>query len=266
MPDASAELLWLQLRAEVAEIARAEPLLAPGLQALVLDQKGLQQALAAILADRLATTHLPAPALAAALAEVLMGDAALEAAVQRDLRAILDRDPAARSAAQPLLHFKGFHALEAHRVAHALWTQGRRALAYHLQDRVSEVFGVDIHPAAVIGRGVFIDHGTGVVIGETAVVGDDVSLLHEVTLGGTGKEVGDRHPKIGNGVLIGAGAKILGNVTVGNGSKVAACSVVLADVPPRSTVAGIPAKVIGRPGSDEPGRQMDQTLDIDFVI
>jgi serine O-acetyltransferase len=198
--------------------------------------------------------------------QALSDSAFIREALRRDLTAVLQRDPAARGLAQPFLHYKGFHALQAHRVAHWLWGKGRESLACYLQSRVSEVFAVDIHPAARMGKGILIDHGTGVVIGETAVVGDDVSLLHEVTLGGTGKECGDRHPKVGNGVMIGAGAKILGNVRIGNGSKVAAGSVVLHEVPPHATVAGVPAKIVGHPATDEPALQMDQQLDTDFTI
>ena len=187
-------------------------------------------------------------------------------ALRRDLSAVQERDPAARSMIVPFLYFKGFHALQAHRAAHWFWLQGRTALALYLQSQVSEVFNVDIHPAARIGKGILMDHGTGVVIGETAVIGDDVSLLHEVTLGGTGKESGDRHPKVGRGVMIGAGAKILGNITIGEGSKIAAGSVVLSDVPAHSTVAGIPAKVVGRPKTTTPSLLMDQAVEYDYCI
>jgi serine O-acetyltransferase len=180
--------------------------------------------------------------------------------IRRDLEAVLERDPASHGVSEPFLHYKGFHALQAYRVAHWLWENGRHALACYLQNRISEVFAVDIHPAARIGKGILIDHATSVVIGETAVVEDDVSMLHEVTLGGTGKTTGDRHPKVHRGVLIGAGAKILGNVHVGEGSKVAAGSVVLTDVPPHTTVAGIPAVVIGKPSTAEPSLEMDHRI------
>ena len=160
----------------------------------------------------------------------------------------------------PFLFFKGFHALQAYRLAHWLWNEKRRHLALYLQTRVSDLFAVDIHPAARIGSGIMMDHATGIVIGETAVVEDNVSMLHAVTLGGTGKEAGDRHPKIRTGVLIGAGAKILGNIEIGKGARVAAGSVVLQNVPPCKTVAGVPAKVIGDSGCAEPAREMDQML------
>lgn len=180
--------------------------------------------------------------------------------MRADIRAITERDPAATRFSEPLLYFKGFHALQTHRVAHWLWSEGRRELALFLQSRASEVFGVDIHPAARIGKGILVDHATGVVVGETAVVEDNVSILHEVTLGGTGKDCGDRHPKVRHGVLIGAGAKILGNVEVGEGAKIGAGSVVLEDVPAHATVAGVPAKVVGIAEGDEPARTMDHRL------
>ncbi|MEO1996870.1 MAG: serine O-acetyltransferase, partial [Planctomycetaceae bacterium] len=181
-------------------------------------------------------------------------------AIIRDLMAVRERDPASHGFWQPFLYFKGFHAIQSYRVAHSIWLQDRHTLAIHLQNRISEVFAVDIHPAAQIGTGILIDHGTSVVIGETAVVEDNVSMLHEVTLGGTGKVVGDRHPKIRRGVLIGAGAKVLGNLEVGEGAKIAASSVVLEDVPPHCTVAGVPARIVGRPEYDEPAREMNQSL------
>jgi serine O-acetyltransferase len=168
--------------------------------------------------------------------------------------------------ALPFLYFKGFQALQSYRASHWLWNQDRKPLALYLQSRISEAFDVDIHPAARIGKGILIDHGTGVVIGETAVVGDNVSMLHEVTLGGTGKESGDRHPKVGHGVLIGAGAKILGNIRIGDGSKIAAGSIVLDEVPAHTTVAGIPAKPVGRPKSVEPALLMDQSVEHDYSI
>ena len=180
--------------------------------------------------------------------------------IRADIRATRDRDPAAKGFSEPFLYFKGFHALQTHRVAHFLWHGGRQSLALFLQNRTSEVFGVDIHPAARVGNGILIDHATSVVIGETAVIEDNVSILHEVTLGGTGKADGDRHPKVRHGVLIGAGAKILGNVEVGRGAKVGAGSVVLEDVPPHCTVAGVPAQIVGTPNVDEPALEMDHRL------
>ena len=258
--------VWNRLHAEVASMAQSEAMLASYLYAAVLNHDSLEGALSYLLAAKLASPYLSAMSLRDVFLQALSDSAFIREALRSDLTAVEQRDPAARGLAQPFLHYKGFHALQAHRVAHWLWGKGRESLACYLQSRVSEVFAVDIHPAARMGKGILIDHGTGVVIGETAVVGDDVSLLHEVTLGGTGKESGDRHPKVGNGVMIGAGAKILGNVRIGNGSKIAAGSVVLREVPPHATVAGVPAKIVGRPATDEPALQMDQQLDGDFAI
>jgi serine O-acetyltransferase len=189
--------------------------------------------------------------------EAIAADPWIGSAARADLVATHERDPACERFLEPLLYFKGFQALQAHRVAHWLWGQGRRDMAQFLQARVSEVFGVDIHPAARMGQGIMIDHAHSIVIGETARVGDNVSMLHSVTLGGTGKEHGDRHPKIGDGVLIGAGAKVLGNIHVGHCSRIAAGSVVLQDVEPLKTVAGIPAKVVGEAGCATPSLSMD---------
>jgi serine O-acetyltransferase len=251
---------WEQIQAEARREAEREPVLVSFLFASVLWHKRLEDGLAVILANKLHTPELPAILLRDLIDEALADDAAIRASVRADLLAARTRDPAARGYAQPFLYYKGFHALQAYRVAHWLWERGRTGLAAHLQNRISESFGVDVHPAARIGSGVLIDHGTSVVIGETAVVEDNVSLLHEVTLGGTGKESGDRHPKVRRGVLIGAGAKILGNIEIGTGSKVAACSVVLRDVPPHTTVAGIPARVVARCTVAEPALEMDSTF------
>jgi serine O-acetyltransferase len=192
--------------------------------------------------------------------EAYATDPDLGQAARADLVAVYDRDPACHRFLQPILYFKGYQAVQAYRVGHWLWQAGRIDLAYFVQMRVSEVFGVDIHPAAKIGRGIMIDHAHSIVIGETAVVGDNVSMLHSVTLGGTGKEDGVRHPKIGNGVLIGAGAKVLGNIEIGYCSRIAAGSVVLQDVPPCSTVAGVPARVVGEAGCAQPSVTMDHLI------
>lgn len=261
-----ADLIWIRLRKEVDEFARLEPLLAGFLHDMVLKHRSLESALSYFLACKLGSSYLGATTLRDIIFEAVDASADIREAVRRDLTAVVERDPAARSLALPFLHFKGFHALQSYRVAHWLWLQGRHPLALFVQSRISEAFDVDIHPAARIGKGILIDHGTSVVIGETAVVGDDVSLLHEVTLGGTGKESGDRHPKVGNGVLIGAGSKILGNIMIGAGSKIAAGSVVLSEVPPNSTVAGIPAKIVGKPRVAEPSRVMDQCVELDYCI
>ena len=258
--------VWNRLRHDVFHAAGKEPLLADFMHDMVLRHASLEASLSYLLAGKLASAHLPAIALRGVIHEVLLASADIREAVRRDLSAVVERDPAATSLAVPYLNFKGFQALQAYRVANWLWNQERVSLALFLQSRISEVFNVDIHPAARIGKGILIDHGTSVVIGETAVVGNDVSILHEVTLGGTGKDSGDRHPKVGDGVLICAGAKILGNIRIGDGSKVAAGSVVLKEVPPHSTVAGIPAKVVGKPRVAEPARQMDQYLELDYCI
>lgn len=252
---------WQVLREEVTGLANAEPILASYLHATVINHRTLEDSLSYLLAGKLASPDLPAMSLREVIDEVLAASTKVREALRKDLAAAADRDPAAHGIANPFLNHKGFHALQAYRVSHWYWSEGRRALALYLQSRISEVFSVDIHPAAALGSGIFIDHATGVVIGETAVVGDDVSMLQGVTLGGTGKESGDRHPKIGNGVLLAAGAKILGNIRIGACSKVGAGSVVLEDVPPRTTVVGVPARVVGRPSSENPALCMDQYFD-----
>lgn len=252
--------LWEAIRGEVAQHAEREPILASFLHATILNHDTLDDALSFHLAGKLESPNLPAMLIREVIDQALSEDAAIGQAVRADIRAVRERDPASHGYSQPFLYFKGLHALQSYRAAHWLWGQDRKSLALFLQNRISDVFGVDIHPAARIGRGVLIDHGTSVVIGETAVVEDDVSMLHEVTLGGTGKETGDRHPKVRHGVLIGAGAKILGNVEIGEGAKIAACSVVLDAVPPHCTVAGVPAKIVGRPTEEEPALGMDHRL------
>lgn len=252
--------IWDKLRDECRQKAEAEPILASYLHLTVLNHRRLEDALSFHLASKLATPNLPAMSIREFMGEAFDKSEEIQQAIRMDLEAVVRRDPASRGISEPFLHYKGFHALESYRVGHWLWEQDRQALACYLQNRISEVFAVDIHPAARIGKGILIDHATSVVIGETAVVDDDVSMLHEVTLGGTGKVTGDRHPKVKRGVLIGAGAKILGNVVIGEGSKVAAGSVVLTDVPPHTTVAGVPAVVIGRPTTEQPSLEMDQGI------
>lgn len=254
------DALWQEIREEVAEDVRREPALAGFLRATILDHERFEDALASLLAAKLAAPNLDAAQIREVIHEAIDKSPGIAESARADLRAVCERDPACAGPGEPLLYFKGFHAIQSYRIAHWLWREGRRALALHLQSRISEVFGVDVHPAARIGSGIFVDHGTGVVIGETAVVGDDVSMLHEVTLGGTGKQMGDRHPKVGRGVLISAGAKILGNVTVGEGAKIGAGSVVLEDVPPHTTVVGVPARVVGTPSSEQPALEMDHKL------
>lgn len=256
-----AEGLWAAIREQAAGWAAAEPILRPLAERQVLAHPDLLGGLAAVLADKLAAPPLiQREAVEAELSGVFHGDPAIEAAIAADLFAHRNRNPTCGDYLMPFLLFKGFHALQVHRAAHALWQAGRRPLALLLQSRCAEVFGVDIHPGARIGHGVFIDHATAIVIGETAVVGDDVSMLHEVTLGGTGKQCGDRHPKIGSGVLIGAGAKVLGNITVGACAKIGAGSVVLRPVPPHCTVTGIPARIVQRYHAATPALEMDHSL------
>jgi len=252
--------LWQSIREEVAGDVGREPVLASFLHATVLNHKSLEDALGFLLAGKLACSGLPAMLVRELIADAVEASPGIGQSMRADIRAIRDRDPAAKRFSEPFLYFKGFHALQTHRVAHWLWREGREELALFLQSRTSEVFGVDMHPAARVGNGILIDHATSVVVGETAVIEDNVSILHEVTLGGTGKAEGDRHPKVRHGVLIGAGAKILGNVEVGRGAKVGAGSVVLEDVPPHCTVAGIPAQIVGTPNVDEPALEMDHRL------
>jgi serine O-acetyltransferase len=258
--------LWPSLRDEAAQAA-GERLLAPLMHQAILDRDGFDDSLAQLLGRKLGDAMIAPAAIAALAAETYRTEPDILEAGAADLRAVRERDPAAPDLATALLYFKGFQALQAHRVAHRLWVQHRRSLALHLQSRVSEIFGLDIHPAARIGRRVLIDHGTGIVIGETAVVDDDVSLLQGVTLGGTGKLTGDRHPKIRRGVLIGAGATVLGNIEIGEGAKVGAGSIVLEDVHPYTTVVGNPARVVGTRHVGMPALTMDQSLPpIDYMI
>ncbi|CAL8974267.1 Serine acetyltransferase [Propionicimonas sp. T2.31MG-18] len=240
--------VWNRIRAEVAADAQAEPALASFLHTNVLSHARLEDALSFILASKLGSETITSLSLRELIRRAFEDDRTIGIAIREDLRAVLSRDPACRGYSVPLLYFKGFHALQSYRVAHYYWTHERSALALYLQSRISEAFAVDIHPGARIGKGIMFDHATSVVIGETAVVEDDFSMLHEVTLGGTGKVGGDRHPKIGRGVMIGAGAKVLGNIRVGEGAKIGAGSVVLEDVAPFTTVAGIPARPLSYPG------------------
>lgn len=260
---------WSDLRASAEAAARDEPHLASQMNAVILSHDDLASALSFQIGRKLGDSELGPMSVREVCRDAFEADPAIVAAAEADLRAVAERDPAIKTLLQPFLYFKGFQALQAWRVAHWLWTQGRETLAFHFQSRISELFQLDIHPAAQLGSGLFLDHGTGIVIGETAVVGDEVSMLHNVTLGGTGAERGDRHPKIGKGVLLGAGAKVLGNITVGDYAKVASGSVVLKPVPAGCTVAGVPARLVNCPTGATPARTMDHTLaDIvyDFVI
>ncbi|POR54103.1 serine O-acetyltransferase [Bosea psychrotolerans] len=252
--------VWARLRREAEEAVAAEPSLAGLIMASVLNQPGFEAAVSHRVATRLGHVAVPADLIAQAFEEALAADPEISLGIRADALAVMDRDPACYRVLEPVLFFKGFHALQAHRLAHWLHRQGRRDFALYLQSRSSEVFQTDINPAAKIGKGIFLDHATGLVVGETTVIEDDVSMLQDVTLGGTGKQGGDRHPKIRKGVLIGAGAKILGNIEIGQCARVAAGSVVLQAVPRNKTVAGVPAKVVGEAGCAEPSRSMDQIL------
>lgn len=264
MPSAAVETcIWSSIRDAATKNAAAEPMLASFLHATVLNHERFEDAVSYHLAGKLDSSTLSAMQLREVFQEAMVSDKSISQAICDDIRAVQDRDPAISCCLVPLLYLKGVHALASHRVGHWLWNQGRKLLALHLQNRISEAFGVDIHPAARIGRGILMDHATSIVIGETAVIDDDVSLLHEVTLGGTGKATGDRHPKVRRGVLIGAGAKILGNVVIGEGAKIGAGSVVLRDVAPHCTVAGVPAVVVGRPCSESPAHDMDHKIGSD---
>ncbi len=252
--------LWQCIRHETAQAAAEEPSLASFLHLTVLRHKSLSSVLAFHLSSKLSNSVMDARTLYELFNEALDDDVEIVTAVQADICAYYDRDPACDQYCLPLLYFKGFHAIQAHRINHWLWHRGRKTLAYFLQNRVSEVFGVDIHPAARFGRGIMIDHGTGVVIGETAVLGNDISILHGVTLGGSGKESGDRHPKIGDGVMIGANASVLGNIRVGDCAKIGAGSVVVRHVEPLTTVVGVPAKAVGGVSSSKPAVEMNQNF------
>jgi len=262
--------VWAALRNEAARAASTEPGLASLMNAVVLRHDRLADALSYQLARKIGDQELRAMSAREICAEAYAADPSLVSAAQADLVAVFERDPACRGYLQPFLFFKGFLAIQVHRIAHFLWSQDRHTLAFYLQSRASELFQVDIHPAASLGQGLFFDHGTGIVVGETAVIEDEVSMLHGVTLGGTGAERGDRHPKIRRGVLLGAGAKVLGNIEIGEYAKVASGSVVLKPVPRHCTAAGVPARLVNCPTCPEPARSMDHTLaDVvydDYVI
>ncbi|OWW22936.1 serine acetyltransferase [Noviherbaspirillum denitrificans] len=253
--------IWHEIRAEAEQAAACEPILLPRLKAMVLDRPTLAASIAAVVARRLATEDLPESALRELFDGVMRAAPGIAQQAAADLAAVKDRDPACPNLLHVVLNLKGFQSLQSYRIAHALWREGRQELAFALSNQASVALGVDIHPAARIGSGVMFDHATGIVIGETSVVEDHVSILQNVTLGGTGKEHGDRHPKIRSGVMIGAGAKILGNIEVGTMSKVAAGSVVLRAVPPHCTVAGVPARIVRHHRADScPSDEMDQSI------
>jgi serine O-acetyltransferase len=252
--------VWQRVFDEAVEAIRVEPLMGGLIHSSLLQHPTMERALAYRFSLKLASAEMSEQILREIADEAFEREPDLGQIARADAMAVYERDPACHRFLQPLLFYKGYQAVQAYRIGHWLWTTGRTDMAYFVQMRVSEVFGVDIHPAAKVGRGLMIDHAHSIVIGETAVVGDNVSMLHSVTLGGTGKEDGDRHPKIGNGVLIGAGAKVLGNITIGQCSRIAAGSVVLQDVPPCKTVAGVPARVVGEAGCAQPSVSMDQVI------
>ncbi|HAT08116.1 MAG TPA: serine O-acetyltransferase [Rhodobiaceae bacterium] len=257
---ATVDPVWSQIREDAAKMAENEPTLSGFLHATILNFERLEMAIASHLSEKLANSEIGARSLCEVFEEAFSDNKEVSETIRADIVAHFDRDPACRSYLDPVLYFKGFLALQTYRAANWLINAGRRGMALYLQNRASEVFQADIHPAANIGKGVFIDHATGVVIGETAVVGDDVSMLHGVTLGGSGKDGGDRHPKIGDGVLISVGAKVLGNIRVGDCAKIGGGSVVLTDVPAYTTAVGVPAKIVGKVTSPEPSRQMDHSV------
>lgn len=257
---ASVDPVWDQIKSEAQKAVAQEPLIGGFVHATILHHASIEKALSYRIAAKLASNEMSMMVVREVVEQAYADDATLVEAARADLVAIFDRDPACHRLLQPILYFKGYQAVQAYRVGHYLWAKGQRDLAYFFQMRISEIFGVDIHPGATIGKGIMIDHAHSIVIGETAVVGDNVSMLHSVTLGGTGKEEEDRHPKIGDGVLIGAGAKVLGNIKVGHCSRIAAGSVVLEDVPPCKTVAGIPARIVGEAGCEQPSMSMNHML------
>ena len=256
--------IWQAIREETELAISKEPILASFLHSTILNHQSLECALSFHLAYKLDSPTASALLVREVIEEALKADPQIGKAMRCDLRAVVERDSACHYYSEPFLYFKGFHALQAYRVAHSLWQQGRIELALFLQNCISTEFSVDIHPAAKIGHGILMDHATGVVIGATAVVGNNVSIMQSVTLGGTGKEEGDRHPKVGDGVLISAGAKILGNIKIGCGAKIGAGSVVLQEVPPHTTVAGVPAKIVGRPTSEQPALDMNHGISCDM--
>ena len=252
--------LWQAIRHEVKLRADFEPIMSTFFHATVLNHDTLEGALSFLLASKLDSPVVSSMAIREIFEEAYNEDPTIIEAAEIDIKAIRSRDPACNSFSTPLLFYKGFHALQSHRVAHWLWSQERHSLAFYLQNQMSAIFSVDIHPAAQIGCGIMFDHATGVVIGETAIVEDDVTMLHGVTLGGTGKEQGDRHPKVRQGVLIGASASVIGNIEIGAGAKIGAGSVVMKDVPPHVTVAGVPAEIVGRPQGESPAEDVDQSF------
>jgi serine O-acetyltransferase len=257
---AAVDPIWHAVREEAKAIVESDPVLATFIQSTILNQKSLENAVIARIADRLHSREVSDDVIRQAFEAMAEEWKEWSDILRIDIAAVYDRDPACERYIEPILYFKGFHAIQTHRLAHWSLKRGRKDFALYLQSRASQVFQTDINPAAHMGKGIFLDHATGLVVGETAVIGDDVSILHGVTLGGTGKENGDRHPKIGSGVLIGAGATVLGNIKVGKCSRIAAGSLVVKEIPNNVTVAGVPARIIGVAGCAEPARSMDQIL------
>ena len=252
--------VWSKIQQDAREMVSNEPLMASVAHVSILNHISLDQALAFRLSCKIKSMEISEELLVRVFSVAYLADPEIVQSARADFIAFFERDPACNKFLQPFLYYKGFQAVQSYRVAHWLWNNDRKDLAYFIQNRCSEVYSIDIHPAAVIGKGLMVDHGHSIVIGETAVVGDNVSMLHSVTLGGTGKNEKDRHPKVGDGVLIGAGAKVLGNIKIGHCSRIAAGSVVLKEVPPCKTVAGVPAKIVGEAGCDQPSLTMDQLI------
>jgi serine O-acetyltransferase len=258
--EPASDLLWQKLCGEAGVAIDNDPRLTRAMNLAILYRRSFADALAHRIAQKLGNADINQEELVSVITDIFQHDRDIVSSAKVDLQAIRDRDPSNAEILTPFLYFKGFLALQGHRIGHWLWNHDKVHMARHIQSRISEVLGVDIHPAAQMGRGIMLDHGSGLVIGETAVVEDEVSILQDVTLGGTGKETGDRHPKIRRGALIGAGAKILGNIEVGIGAKVGAGSVVVSPVAAHTSVAGVPARIVGKPSSDLPGISMEQTI------
>jgi serine O-acetyltransferase len=252
--------VWRAVREEAEQVVADDPVMSTFIYSTILNHTRLEDAVIARIADRLHSREISGEIIRQVFEQMVEDWPEWSKILRIDIAAVYDRDPACERFIEPILYFKGFHAIQTHRLAHWSWNRGNRDFALYLQSRSSQVFQTDINPQATMGRGIFIDHATGLVVGATASIGDDVSILHGVTLGGTGKEGGDRHPKIGSGVLLGAGATVLGNIEVGCCSRVAAGSLVLKPVPEHATVAGVPAKVVGQAGCAEPSRSMNQIL------
>ena len=253
--------IWNFIQQEAQQLSSEEPLLADFFQRAVLQHSRLEEVVVHILSETFAASAIEPKDIRAVITQALDSDPEIGVSIRRDIEAAFQRDAACKHYLMPLIYFKGFQALQLYRISHWLWKNQRFSFALFMQNNISERFAVDIHPAARLGNGIMIDHATGLVIGETAIVGNDVSILHSVTLGGSGCQIGDRHPKIGNGVLLAAGAKVLGNISVGEGVKVGAGSLVLESVPDHVTVAGVPAKIVGTPAEENPALEMDQYIE-----